>query len=394
MSILFAELYQDQIREGYKRRPTMNSMKLRQEFHKVLEQTVIPSNLFQNQKVKLYETWGPYSYDAVPKKLYRYRNYSTLSIEAFYYDQMWFSAASKMNDGFDTRLCYDKNEFVNAIDSEFSNDSLIKFVDDVLSSESPLKFFLQKYISKEDLQDQSVFFNKPIVRTLVSIRDSIMNNKNNTIDYLMTSMQSLTKIACLSENISSPEMWGHYASSEEGFALQYDCSEIYSKEENPNDADPKLCSIYPVIYQSNRYNIPVSYLRYLFKQRIFGDMYNQIMQANPNAVLFANQLMPFLSIINPCPDESMFTKVALYKSNEWKVEKEWRILCSCADPVFTQTDYAPIIKKPTAIFLGRRMKPNSRNMIIDIAKEKKLPIYQMRINDASPKYLLKPERIK
>ena len=77
----------------------MNSTKLRQEFHKVLEKTVVQSQLYPYQKSKIYETWGPFSYEVVPRKLYRYRNYNTLSIEAFYYDQMWLSSASKMNDG-------------------------------------------------------------------------------------------------------------------------------------------------------------------------------------------------------------------------------------------------------------------------------------------------------
>ena len=33
--------------------------------------------------------------------------------------------------------------------------------------------------------------------------------------------QRSIKFACFSENIKSPDMWGHYTNSEEGFALQY-----------------------------------------------------------------------------------------------------------------------------------------------------------------------------
>ena len=206
----------------------------------------------------------------------------------------------------------------------------------------------------------------------------------------MISLQNIMKIACLSENISSPDMWGHYANSEEGFALQYDCSSIYSPNENPQDKDPKLCTIYPVIYQQNRYNIPIPFLMYLFKQQLFGTLSNSFVQPN---ISLNKQFLAILAAINPCPDESMMTKVTLYKSSEWRVEKEWRILCSCADQNFTKADYGYIIKKPTALYLGRRMTPISRNLLIDIAKGKNLPVYEMIINDTSPRYKLKPVNI-
>lgn len=47
----------------------MNSIKLRQEFHRILEQTVVPSHLYQNQKEKLYETWEQYSCKIIPSVL-------------------------------------------------------------------------------------------------------------------------------------------------------------------------------------------------------------------------------------------------------------------------------------------------------------------------------------
>lgn len=372
----------------------MNSMKLRQEFHNVLEQSTIPSLTNTQEKVQIYRTWDPYSNSAVIKALYRYRNYSTLSIEAFYYDQMWFSTASKMNDGFDTRISYDKNAFENAIDSEFSNDSLFHFFSRIFATENQYKALFQSFITEADLQNQSVFLNNALVSAIVSLRESIKHNKYGVMEYLMTSMQPYIKIACLSENICSPDMWGHYASSEEGFALQYDCSQIYSTKDNPNDIYPRLCTIYPVIYQSKRYNIPVSFLMYMFKNKIYSEFFHLFCQANPNAKIFSEALASFMSVINPCPDETMFTKVALHKSKEWQVEKEWRILCSCKDPVFIQADHAPVIKKTTAVFLGRRMNSNSRKLIIDIAKSKNLPIFEMVINDASSRYKLMPIKLK
>ncbi len=368
----------------------MNSTKLRQEFHNVLEQTIIPSSLSQNEKIKRFDTWSPYSNSSAPKKLYRYRKYDTLSIEAFYYDQMWFSPPSKMNDGFDTRLCYNKKEFFGAIESEFSDDSMFQFFDQVLSTDNLYKSLVQLFITKDDLQDRSIFFSKPLIQTLKSMRDSLMSDNQSIIDYLMTSMQPFFKIGCLSENISSPEMWGHYASSEEGFALQYDCSEIYSPQENPHDTFPKICTIYPVMYQKNRYNLPVSYLMFMFRQKILTELLNLLRQANPNITIPSELIKSIMSTFNSCPDESMFTKVALYKSTEWQVEKEWRILCNSMDPAFMQLDFVHIVKKPTAVYLGRRMKSNSRKLITDIAKSKNLPIYEMAIDDTSPKYKLTP----
>lgn len=297
-----------------------------------------------------------------------------------------------MNDGFDSRLCYDKKAFFSAIDSEFSEESLLHNMSFLLSIlNNQMGGLLQTFIAEESGNESSI--KKTIMQTLGKIHESIMNNQDSIMDYLMTSMQSNVKMSCLCENISSPDMWGHYANSEEGFALQYDCSNLLSEKEDPNELDSKSNSIYPVIYQNNRYNIPVPFVIYLFKQRMYMEMFYQFFGTNLETSVQSSQLFHALSIVNPCPDESLFTKLYLYKSNEWKVEKEWRILYGSKDPKFTQTDYAYKIIKPTAVYLGRRMKENSRKLIIDIAKEKKIPIYQMKINDSSSKYLLKPERI-
>jgi len=102
-------------------------------------------------------------------------------------------------------------------------------------------------------------------------------------------------------------------------------------------------------------------------------------------------LMPYL---NPCPDQSMVTKIMLHKSLEWKAEREWRVICSSSDPTFQAAEHAFFVKKPTALYLGRRMKAGDRNLLIDIAKNKKLPVYDVIIDDDSPRYQLKTMRCK
>ena len=83
----------------------------------------------------------------------------------------------------------------------------------------------------------------------------------------------------------------------------------------------------------------------------------------------------------------------LHKSDEWKKEKEWRVICNSDDPKYQQAEYDYFKKAPAAVYLGRRMKQNSKKLLIDIARKKGIPVYEMLINDDSPKYLLKVKRL-
>ncbi len=95
-----------------------------------------------------------------------------------------------------------------------------------------------------------------------------------------------------------------------------------------------------------------------------------------------------------CPDTFLPTKVALHKSSEWNGEAEWRVLCNVqhADSV-SEADRGYFIKKPTAVYLGRRIHTINERLLRSLADEKGIPCYKMALNDRSPAYELVAENI-
>ena len=314
--------------------------------------------------------------------LYRYRSFSTLSLEAFYYDQVWVTIGSKMNDGYDARMYFDRKTIENAIQAEFSDERLEALYKTLVSMDTPLKQMLVQYLSARGYNgDINSTVDNPFISDAKILRDVAMQQRAGTLRDIMDAAQRCVKFACFSENIQSPDMWGQYANSEEGFALQYDF-----KNEANNDGENSW-QTYPVIYQKDRYRIPDNYIHYLFNVRLPYMLCDLV--GRQDLYVSVSYLMPSM---NPCPDQSMVTKLMLHKSLEWKVEREWRVICNSNNLAFQKEEYAYFSKKPIALYLGRRIKPNDRRILIDIANEKKLPVFDMMIDDDSPKYQLKVKK--
>lgn len=153
------------------------------------------------------------------------------------------------------------------------------------------------------------------------------------------------RITCLSERMDSPLMWSHYANKHYGFCLEYDFTHTMIKR-------------YPDLIQAQLMLFPVNYSnkRPLISKALFDS-------ETKLSYLKNKQLPP--KIINN------IIHGLLFKSEDWKYEKEWRIL-QLKDNKFT-------MKLPTArkVFLGANMEESAKRRVIEIAQKKKIPIFQM-----------------
>ena len=146
-------------------------------------------------------------------------------------------------------------------------------------------------------------------------------------------------------------MWSHYASSHQGFALEYDFRPTLSKGiEN--------CGIYPVIYDD---------------ERIDASMYMACSFLKLNGININN------------PDAMSHIRCSLYKAKLWEYEKEWRLLNYSQRDVF-DNEASVIQYKPSAIYYGAKMQLNIKEQLHGIAKDKRINEYEMYIDDTSPKY--------
>ena len=79
---------------------------LRSEFAKLLESTIIPEGIEQEDiKSRIYPISAALM-SMMPQKLYRYRSCSTLNLDAFDKDLVYAVTADKFNDPYDTLVYY------------------------------------------------------------------------------------------------------------------------------------------------------------------------------------------------------------------------------------------------------------------------------------------------
>lgn len=193
--------------------------------------------------------------------------------------------------------------------------------------------------------------------------------------------QQALKFSCFSESISSAAMWGLYAADEPGFALSYKFERCCFSTETGNGCS-RQCTVFPVIYSNERYKVPDQFVQFLLQYRI---MKKALISSGYYAICpeYSERLLNGMI----CPDLFMGTKMALHKSLEWEREKEWRAFCtSIDDDEFIQSKHGCFIRTPAELYLGRRISEINQKILTDIAKEKGIPIYKMRLNDDSPTY--------
>ena len=342
----------------------------RDSFENKLLDTVVPQNLPIEQKETIYSELQKESDKLLPEKLYRYRVCNENSISAFVNDEIWVVKSNLMNDGFDTRPYMDMAEAEERIQQMWEPIIAPGFSEQLLSTEGlPPMFEVIQQLPIDNLKE-----------LMKQVYDFLVNEMTVASSHIPPITQQSIKIGCFTEEIYSPYMWGQYAANESGFALEYSFKEIPCVEPLFQGRD-RIGYIYPVVYNDRRYKIPTEYVLYLLRYRILYQAINRTSLWNINPNLAISSIM--------CPDETVATKIALHKSKLWEQEAEWRLFVSSKDTTFQNDNAGCCIKKPTAIYLGRRISQLNEKVLRMLASEKGIPVYKMQLNDALPSYDLK-----
>ena len=302
--------------------------------------------------------------EITPTKLFRYRKISDFSLSDFDKDILSLSSAHLFNDPYDSLIRVNKEDFDKIIANSTNADNIKNNITNF--SNAVDKFNIESKL-KEDLK----LFVQKLYDIPVEEIQQILNNNKVFIDNLygvskelaFTYLKNMPKIACFSEDISSILMWSHYSDSHKGFSLEYNLKE-YAGE---CDKCTKTCDkrhrevLFPVYYSDTRFDV-TPFLIYIANSEIFSSKYN--------------------TPIIPIDDQLVVQKALLNKSMSWCYEKEWRLISFGNSSVSRQN----ITIKPTAIYLGVEISYINKKILVNIAKEKNIKIYQMFINMESPEY--------
>ena len=152
------------------------------------------------------------------------------------------------------------------------------------------------------------------------------------------------RVTCLSERMDSPLMWSHYANKHYGFCLEYDFTHTITSARDFNVAKIMLL---PVIYSKKRPLLS-------------------------NSVFSAQNLVKYVKT-KKMPMDAMEDIIygLLFKSPDWAYEQEWRIIGINME--------GNVMKLPTPrkLFLGANIEKSSKEKLIEIARKKHIPVYQM-----------------
>ena len=227
------------------------------EYAKLMNDTALQGSLSIEEYNRLYKPLLDGIQSMIPPMLFRYRSCNELSLQALWDDKIWLSKGNVMNDDYDALLYFDKAKITAHVLQAISEFS--RFASGKVSWEE-LPQIVQYFFPREVLCQM----REAIAHITVGDMESYLRHfeafSRNAIKAYSPKISVLTqntlKFACFSDTITSANMWGHYASSSTGFSIGYNfrgfpCVDSVGEG---NSESPTRCELFPIIYQSKRYD--------------------------------------------------------------------------------------------------------------------------------------------
>ncbi|MGA3674360.1 DUF2971 domain-containing protein [Lysinibacillus agricola] len=282
-------------------------------------------------------------YQNTPNRLFKYRAFNEYSVNNFKNNEIWFNAADQFNDPYDCALKINLNNFVKDTLKKYLDSSLQSILDkcDIELSEDKISEF-KKLEFKDALKfvlelDESLKGQDEKVDSFVNtVYQSIEEQNEEQLLRMNSTSQARMLISCFSEVNNSILMWSHYANNHSGFCVEYNF-----KKENVESLLTR--TLQPVIYT------------------------DEILDMSEYFGVGREDKLNYNNLIS--------TYAAIVKSNEWAYEKEWRI----SFPIGAEEGFSREIFPPEAIYLGTRMQDDYKQELIQIAQQKQISVYQMKM---------------
>ncbi len=295
------------------------------------------------------ELVSDHSADSMKDYLFRYRAFKPRNIQALTKGKLFFSTPNEFNDPFDSVVYVDHQKLYSSIEYALRSD-----LDSYLNTTTKGKE-LKKFLN---IGDKSVF-NLPQNSELIQ---EFINHVHENASLFKQQISANSKVICFSEEYLSPLMWAHYADNHMGFALGYAKSDLIMSP-TYNEFDEKMGNV-NLLEKVNYSEIAPD------SGQLFYDILPEIMKGRT------------------IPDAPEFYKMVLYnKTSAWSYEKEWR-LCSVQDTIKTKNPTRYMLVEPCMIFLGAKMPSQDRKVLIEIAKEKDIPVFEVWANDKGAEFKL------
>lgn len=324
-------------------------------------------------------------YDNFPPFLYQYRTFDKdgYSLESLKENKIYLSDPSKFNDPDDCAFMltnfrvndkFIKKMLLDDPEGFRKNNKLKRNQLSKLKRSKHVIRDLNRFSAKNDHPEY-----KDDPKKLREISKS-WEKKFRGMKLDINKLKQSLLVSCFSEDYSSILMWSHYAKDHTGFCVKYDFKSLGHYHHLTRN-------LFPVFYKNEIFSTD---------DYIYQAMYSE-------EESFKNVLSSFLRGINLNQmklkgikqlsnektkfNNMFYVYAALNKYKGWEYEKEWRYVITYKKELKSEFIDVP---QPIAIYLGAEAGEN-KNAVLEIAKTKKIDVYQMQMK--SSEFALEPVKI-
>lgn len=185
----------------------MRSQRYRIEFKDILDRTILPEGISSEERNERLLPLVKHMSEHMPSKLFRYRDCSELSIDAFDKDILFASTSDKFNDPYDCLFRFDKEGVRNSIMQGLSKENFYA-IRDYLRSGNDFPYAIQSFYTKDFLDyaknairdaDDDMIENS--YELLCRIKKKLDENYDKITDETVNFVKRGVYIACFSETI-------------------------------------------------------------------------------------------------------------------------------------------------------------------------------------------------
>lgn len=285
----------------------------------------------------------------LPNKIYKFRAVNDYSVSNFRDDTAWLCSADRFNDPYECATTWSIQQTLQ-LHAKLNIDSLLgreklpdqlstTQIDAVRMSENPMKELAQLLLQKD--QQISPQRRDVMISELLEAAEEV---SRPLVKQLNQHMQRGMKVCSFSSRVDSVVMWGHYANSHTGFAIEYDVASWPT-------GDSRRRMLYPVIYRNELFDV-TKYLLKAAERKSFNNLFGTI--------------------------------ATIHKSPDWSYENEWRFVAALGESLPDQNCPMP---PPSSICIGSRMSMADKELLVELARSKGIPIQQMSLSPSEFKLI-------
>ncbi|WP_322151476.1 DUF2971 domain-containing protein [Paratractidigestivibacter sp.] len=325
---------------------------IRGEFGRLLESMNVYCDRYQPYRASMvpyYETVTACVSSRGPLRLFRFRSLadpetSELNLEDIRQDRVFLAHARDFNDLYDSFPLLNYDMIREQMDKQITKDNMLR----TLKADASL---YGKRLAGEGTRSMADFISQ-FNDQLEKRKEDFIESAPEQLHKRAVRFRNELRCACFTEDVEDSHMWGIYADSGKGIAVEYELDPraltCHCKQKCGTCACATLA---PVLYEG-RPN--VSWLSHVL--------------GGSTALSDYPEGTTYLYLIN----------TAFKKIKQWEHEREWRVACGACEKVDGPMYLTAHAK---AIYLGQKIGDADRRKVIEVTKNAGIPLYKMEMTD-------------